>query len=138
MKAIKTTLFSTLAMLANMATSLAQDFGVVSMTPAPSSSYLDWEEQIPEVFGMMTDKKIVRQIEDSQYFVIDYNLMEQYWENNVSFPVVLEDGSIIRDGSTISTFEKLRFFAGEGTKVEMVNIMDITAATQDGHRGRDK
>ena len=81
---------------------------------------------------MMTDKNIVRQIEDSQYFVIDYNLMEQYWENNVSFPVVLEDGSIIRDGATISTFEKLKFFAGEETKVEMVNIMDITAATQDG------
>ena len=50
MKALKTTLFSTLAMLANMATSLAQDFGVVSITPAPSSSYLDWGSANPGSF----------------------------------------------------------------------------------------
>ena len=139
MKAAKLAFLSTVAVLANMARLLAQDFGVIKIEP-PYPWMENGESEVPPVLDNMVNDEIITRIEDSEYFVVDYGLLEQRWEDSFGpSHVVMEDGSILRDGAAfISSFQKLKLLAGEDRNVNVVNILGMTTATQDNTRVQDK
>ena len=138
MKAVKSSLVSTFAMLVGMASSFAQDFGIVSITPSEPDVDISWEAQLPEVIRIMMEQEVAKRIDDSKYYLIDYKRMGPHWQENSPYPIVMEDGTIVYDEAYIDSFQKLKYMAGEGTGVNIVNHLDIHSAMQAGSLGEER
>ena len=131
MEVFKWTLLSTLTMFANMVSLLAQTVEIVGIYPINPPAD-NGEPQMPEVIDEMIDEKILVLNEDGRYFV-NNNLLNEYWEENARFPIMLEDGTIIREDSAIwfSPIQRLKFLVGQDTDAQLVDIEEIAVGTQD-------
>ncbi len=130
-----------MAMLASMASSLAQDFGIVKITPTKSDAdefNLGSMANAPLDIDNLIGEDVVTQIEDSKYYVVDYNLLGQYWDHFRADNPALYGATIQEPINPHNPFEQFRALLGNKAQFEIVNLLDITAATQDGRLEQDK
>ena len=129
MKAFKLVFFSILAMLINMVSLLAQ---TVEIFITPINPPVDnGEPQMPAVIDEMIDEGVLVKKENGGYAVT--NSLNEYWEDNARFPIMLEDGTIIREDSAIwlSPIRRLKLLVGQDMDAQLIDIEEITVGTQD-------